>query len=286
MTHPRFAQRHARAAHERLVLSRTDDGCLVYAATDPQHVYLVAGPPETPTCTCPDFRAHQTDPGWRCPHILAVLNHNRKAEPSATTEAAAERAAIQVEGRPRKRGNGPAGNGQTQMILKRSVSPDGRIDALSVEFACPIDGLPPEAIKLRAAQTLELQTSIVRDFLGARPPANASNSRNGNNQKTEAEPEASSLVPARLVSVGGLDGKWGRRLFLNVQVNGRTAKLFGTPKQLQAALATAGFPNVAIAEGAQLNLPCQVIAAPSPDGRYLNIVQVFPELHAQAGRRS
>lgn len=74
-----------------------------------------------------------------------------------------------------------------------------------------------------------------------------------------------------------MDGKWGRRLFLTVQVNGHAAKLFGSPKQLQAALATAGYPDASVAEGSTLNLPCQVIAAPSPDGRYLNIVQVFPD---------
>jgi hypothetical protein len=81
-----------------------------------------------------------------------------------------------------------------------------------------------------------------------------------------------------------MDGKWGRRLFLNVQVNGRTAKLFGSPKQLEAALTNAGFPDIEITEGVQLNLPCQAIAAPSPDGRYLNIVQVFPEAPAPARR--
>ena len=30
-------------------------------------------------------------------------------------------------------------NGPTQMVVKRSVSPDGRIDSLSVEFTAPVE---------------------------------------------------------------------------------------------------------------------------------------------------
>jgi hypothetical protein len=81
---------------------------------------------------------------------------------------------------------------------------------------------------------------------------------------------------ARLLSIGGLDGKWGRRLFIAVQVNGRTAKLFGTPNQLAAALASAGYPNREIAEGLALDVPCRAITKPSADGRFLNVEQLLP----------
>ena len=277
-----------RPVPEHFVCSHTDDGCLVYAATDPQHVYLVAGAPGQPTCTCPDFREHQAEPGFRCAHILAATPASSEGQTSFLNEAAEERAAIQAESKPRKRGNGAAHNGNgkgygyAQMILKRSVSPDGRIDALSVEFTCPVEGLAPEAIGARAASTLDLQAQIVRAFAGPKPPT-----KGGNGHATHDVPPVShdnGRVPATLLTVGGMDGKWGRRLFLNVQVNGRTAKLFGSPKQLEAALSTAGFPDIEITEGVQLNLPCQAIAAPSPDGRYLNIVQVFPEAPAPARR--
>lgn len=282
MARPTLVARPRRAP-ERFVLSRTDDGCLVYAATDPQHVYLVAGTPEQPTCTCPEVRAQQADPAFRCPHMLAVFPPYTTADALSTRELTEERAAIQAEAKPRKRGNGNGaasnGNGHghlpTQMMLKRSVSPDGRIDSLSVEFSCPVDSLAPDAMLARAASTLDLQAQIIRAFVPPKPPSNGGNGHD----KPESAPVAADTgrVPATLLTVGGMDGKWGRRLFLTVQVNGRAAKLFGSPKQLQAALATAGYPDASVAEGSTLNLPCQVIAAPSPDGRYLNIVQVFPD---------
>jgi hypothetical protein len=267
-----------RRTPEQFVLSRTDDGCLVYAATDPQHVYLVAGTSDRPTCTCPDARAHQADAAYRCAHMREVHPTALPNTNSAVTELADERAAIQAESRPRKakaNGNGHS-HLPTQMILKRSISPDGRIDSLSVEFTCPVDGLAPDVMLARAANTLDLQAQIVSAFVPSKPPANGGNGHD----VTDEQPLQgdSGRLPATLLAVGGMDGKWGRRLFLTVQVNGRNAKLFGSPKQLQAALATAGYPDATVAEGATLNLPCQVVAAPSPDGRYLNIMQVFPAI--------
>lgn len=288
MARPALVARPPRTP-ERFVLSRTDDGYLVYAATDPQHVYLVAGTLDRPTCTCPDARAHHADTVYRCPHMRAVNPPDPAVDAQATLDLAEERAAIQAEAKPRKRGNGgvPNGNGHShppaQMILKRSVSPDGRIDSLSVEFTCPVEGLAPEATLAQAASTLDLQAQIVRAFVPPKPPSNGGDGHSMSDQPVV--PAETSRVPATFLTVGGMDGKWGRRLFLNVQVNGRTAKLFGSPKQLQAALATAGYPDASVVEGTTLNLPCQAIAAPSPDGRYLNIMQVFPEADLP-GRRT
>lgn len=275
MPQEQLDRRHTRTTHEPLVISRTDEGFRVYAASDPGRVYEVAGSPEAPTCTCPDFRFHHADPGWRCKHILAVLDHAGQVHESArTTDAveAEERAAIQEEGRGRtKKRTKAQGNGAAQMILKRSVSPDGRIDALSVEFSSAVDPAAGEEIKARALATLTLQAAIVEGFV---------NGRRAERPRAAEEPappkERDGAVPARLLSIGGLDGKWGRRLFISVQVNGRTAKLFGTPNQLGAALATAGFPNREIAEGVTLDLPCRAVTKPTADGRYLDVEQILP----------
>ena len=81
-----------------------------------------------------------------------------------------------------------------------------------------------------------------------------------------------------MLGVGGLDGKWGRRLFLRFDVRGRPLRLFGAPKQLADSIAAAGFPDLAddVAEGMRLNLPCRVTMKPSNDGRFLDIVKVLP----------
>jgi len=56
------------------------------------------------------------------------------------------------------------------MIMKRSVSPDGRIDSISVEFSLPVSGCSNGDIKQRALSTLELQKEIVGAFLKLNGP--------------------------------------------------------------------------------------------------------------------
>jgi hypothetical protein len=156
------------------------------------------------------------------------------------------------------------------MLIKRSVSPDGRIDSLSVEFSCPVEKVPAKEIKARALKTLSLQSEIVEGFLNGRkkdnvPPPVQNNGSGG-------------PVPAQLLNIGGMNGKYGRRLFINVKVNGQTSKLFGNRKQLGEFIAAAGFASMAdnIDEGMQLNLACRAITKPSEDGRFLNIERVLP----------
>ena len=50
------------------------------------------------------------------------------------------------------------------MLIKRSVSPDGRIDSLSVEFDCPVEEQSLEETVGRARKILELQREIVGHF--------------------------------------------------------------------------------------------------------------------------
>src|SRR5207247_9184357 len=74
-----------------------------------------------------------------------------------------------------KRARKPA-NGSTQMLIKRSVSPDGRIDSVSVEFSMPVSDISNGQIKDKALKILQLQKEIVGTFLklnGQKAPANA-----------------------------------------------------------------------------------------------------------------
>jgi hypothetical protein len=299
MTNAELAKRQERAIRETLVIAETQEGFRVYAPTDPKRGYLVTGSAEEPACTCMDFQTHASDPAWRCKHILAVLGQQQAgngapAEPDQ--HEAEERRAIEGENAtPRKRtttntkGNGS--NAAPQMLLKRSVSPDGRIDSLSVELSTPLENVPDDAIRARADQLIELQSSIVGRFLSrgqqaaATRPAPRTNGQSGQPSST-ATPGGGPAVPAQLVDVAGMDGKWGRRLFINVQVNGRTLRLFGTKEQLQQQVRSAGYlAPEHLCEGAVLNIPCRVRTKPSPDGRYTNVEQVLPaDGHAQLTR--
>ena len=298
MTNAELAKRQERAVRETYVIAQTQEGFRVYAPTDPKRAYLVTGSAEQPACTCPDFGLHAADPTWRCKHILAVLGQQQAgngAPAAADPSEAEERRAIQEESRaPRKRKavstNGNWATGTGHMLVKRSVSPDGRIDSLSVEFSAPLDSLPDDAIRDRAQQLIALQSSIVGGFLSRRGPAPAArptarpNPQSGRPSQT-AVPGGSPAVPAQLVDVAGMDGKWGRRLFINVQVNGKTLRFFGRREELAAAVAAAGFNGVAIEEGIALNLPCRVTTKPSPDGKYTNIDRVLPANGQQQPRK-
>src|SRR5439155_4942430 len=125
-------------------------------------------------------------------------------------------------------------------------------------------------ITSRAQRMLALQARIIERFLDGNSAAN--------DGRSNTEDEADGSVPARMLNIGGMDGKWGRRLFINVQANDQTMKLFGNSKQLAEAISAAGYSNLAekIAEGVQLNLPCRVVTKPSADGRFLNIERVLP----------
>lgn len=274
MTQQQLEKRKDRAENEVFVLSQTEDGYRVYNPAFPSKSYIVSGSPEAPACTCPDFEGHQNDPQWRCKHILAVLDHVQKSgscAPPVATAVDEERTAIQEEANSKSR---PAplptvGNGTPQMLLKRSISPDGRIDSLSIEFSWPVEGTPREEIKDRAEKILDLQAEVIEVFLNRNPNGKTDKAPgNGNN----------GAVPAQMLEIAGINGKWGRRLFITIQANGNSLKLFGNKKELADAITTAGFPNFAanIAEGVRLNLPCLVTTKPSGDGRYTNIEKVLP----------
>jgi len=262
-------------ANDMLVIARTDEGFRVYSPADPAKSYIVSGSPKAPVCTCAEFQYHEGDPNWRCRHIRAVLAQLNPGlgERSADPDEAAERAAIQAEGsaRPEQAARSePARNGVSQMLIKRSVSPDGRIDALSVEFSCPLGNDSAEAVKEQALLTLKLSDEIVASFLEV----------NGKPGGQPAGPQSQSdgSVAARMLSIGGVNTRWGRRLYIAFEANGEKLKLFGSRKRLADALVEAGYPQAAekIDEGTELNLPCRVTTRPSEDGKYTNVERVLP----------
>lgn len=265
-----------------LVISEAKEGFRVYSPEDPKTIYLVAGSPETPTCTCPEFDGHDSDPDYRCPHILAVFE---EAQPVISRAERTEKLQSRQKPNPVAPSVAPQnGNGASQMLLKRSVSPDGRIDSLSVEFSCGVEKATGRDIKTRAVAALKLQDEIIETFLG-----NGRTKRpNGNGEaRGNCETPTNGAIPAELVAVQGMDTKWGRRLFISVQANGDRLRLFGSRKQLGEALVAAGRRELSddIREGLSLRVPCRVTTKPSPDGRYVNVERVLPPA-SNGGRRT
>src|SRR5262249_27429027 len=149
-------------------------------------------------------------------HMLAVLNLlNRSTEPPVQTK----------EPKPAKEDNVNEAVNGLRMEIKRSVSPDGKINSLSVKVLYPIESNASEDIKHDTERLLAVVSDIVENFKGEdiKAPEQRSAQQNSGNGS----------VPAQILSVGGMKGTWGgRRLFLNFDVNGQTLKLFGTRNEL------------------------------------------------------
>ena len=260
---------------ETLIIAKCDEGFRVCSPLTPGKQFVVSGLPESPHCTCPDFVRLGGDGTWQCGHIQAVLREAGLAgvaQTSLTPAPVKSRGASESKPTGRKAQGGRNGNDAT-MLLKRSVSPDGRIDSLSVEFSCSVGNVTAQELKQRAEKILALQAEIASGFLNAHGNGNGKAGDNG---------IIVNAAPGQLLAVASMTGKWGRRFFINVLVNGQVLKLFGSEKQLAEAVTAAGFASVAdhIAEGMALNLPCRVVTKPSPDGKYINVERVLP---AQAG---
>ena len=295
MTDSELEQRRARAMNETLVIAPTEGGFRVYNPANITHIYMVSGLPDLPKCNCADFENHKSDPDWRCKHILAVLNEFEKRQvpivASPTPEPAEEKEVEAKPGEPveKKKTKATRNSQQSQLIIKRSVSPDGRIDSLSVEFSNPIDSETDNEIKERAAKALSLQSEIVHEFLnqnGKRkvpseapkaPTAATTQTSGTTNSPLQPAKGADGAVPAQLLNIAGMNTRSGWRLFINVQVNGTTLKLFGTKRELSDYVAAAGFTGIAdrVEQGMTLNLPCRALTKPSPDGRYINVERVI-----------
>lgn len=318
MTQQQLEARQRRAQEAPMVMQRTAEGYLVYSAANPSKAYQVKSQNGRLVCNCPDFQNNTEDPEWCCKHILAVLDKYSEAvqtKPEETqTEEAEERAAIQAEAAaaPKQRarrapvnGNGRAtlapppndkakrngnGNGVAQMLIKRSISPDGRIDAVSVEFSTPVNGTPVAQIKAQALKTLKLQNEIADAFLNLN--GNGEQKPRSQPRKSETEPPPSApangeAVPGRLLDVGTSNGRYGPRLFISVQANGKRYRLYGSAKQLAAYVGYAGEQIQAgeLEAGLKLNIPCRVVLTEAGNG-FVNVTRVLrPALPPEKGRK-
>jgi hypothetical protein len=162
------------------------------------------------------------------------------------------------------------------LLIKRSISPDGRIDSIPVQIDLLLSGQPASQIKAQAKRALKLQTEIIREYLS--DVAESDGEQNGLSIIDPMSPLPLPGEPARLLDIGALEGKWGPRYFINVKVGSQMARLFGNPKQLVKHLVGVGLilTPEAISAGLQLDLPCRAVIERSADGRFLNVVAIYP----------
>jgi len=250
------------------IIARTGDGFRVYTPGNLGDVHTVRTN-GIPTCTCREYNAPGRGERAPCIHISVVLAAQGGRFAPQAIPAISPATRVTKADNPERGGSVPSEDTTRQMLLKRSVSPDGRIDSLSVEFSLPVAKLSTSDIKASASRALALQSEIVESFLGSKG--------NGNGQSHETEHDDGTIY-ARITGVDAMDTKWGRRLYLTFAVNNERLRLFGSPRRLGEILTFAGFPEHSrqITEGLELDLPCRVIVEPTPDGRYMNVRRVFP----------
>ena len=271
MTQEQLEIRTQRARREPLVITKAGDAWNVRSAANPSQSYEVSPDGDGLACSCPDFQTHfEEDVQWQCKHVLAVQDYLARNDASAPSDGETyideERAAIQTETATELQNGEPRG----QMLVKRSLSPDGRIDSISIEFSFDLIKETAAKLKARALKALKLQTEIAEGFLAqkkANSKANGAEAANGDG-----------TIFGRLLDIGYMNGQYGMRYFLNVEVSGKRARLFGSQKQLAVAISAAGreVSPLQIEPGFRLNWPCRVLTEPSRDGRFLNVTQVLP----------
>lgn len=285
MTQAQFEARKERSENGTLIVSKTEDGFRVYSISNPSKIYQVKQEGERWTCTCPDFEFHSADSTWRCKHILAIAPWKpieRTGASSLSVQPVAEPPAPtgnreQPPPRKRKAQDHPMPPVPVQMMMKRSVSPDGRIDSISVEFSLPVSGYSNGEIKQRALATLELQKEIVGAFLKLNGPKESQILRQSPQPQKPVSGDGKPVF-ARMIDIGKVNGKWGERYCINFQVNGRRSRLFGSAEQLAEHIRAAGYEieSENIEDGLRLNLACRAVTKPSDDGKYLNVERVLP----------
>jgi hypothetical protein len=289
------------------VVAEAERGYLVYSPDNPQARFNVSGTPAAPVCTCPEF-VNQRDPRYRCGHIQAVFGGrgtNGGFEGMDPIEAEERRAIQEESGVPQRDTNLQPPRFPSDLTLKRSISPDGRIDSLSIELSSSVHEANFEATMNQATMALSLEDAIVKTFLAqnprnraqgnGKPPTNGShppqtsgyNSQGGppSNGQYQQQPQYQAPsngnagpLPATIKGVGGQNTRNGWQLFLAVEEGGKQIKHFGDRKKLCDFLAAAGahFEQYQLQPEMPLNIPCMVITAPSQNGKYTNITQVFP----------
>ena len=269
---------------ETFVIAKTEHGFRVCSPLTPAKQFIVTGIPDNPECTCENFVHPERPPDWQCEHILVVLNQPNGTGPmlqneTSRVESVNGNGTAEPPKNGRKRGpNGKNGKGSI-MLLKRSVSPDGRIDSLSIEFSSPLGSMSDEEIIVHAGKTIAVQTAIAGGFLTA-------NGSNGNGKSSHQNGETAvpnDAVAARMVGVSKINSRFGARPVLNVQVGAEVLKLFGSMKQLAEAVKAAGYDAVAqkLVEGMKFDLPCRVVT--KPNGEYVNVDRVYPPENGSKG---
>ena len=244
------------ASSSMIVSRRDDDTYRVYDANMKGSVATVTVQGDELDCSCGGRARSEPGMSRACDHLRTIL----------------ERLPDEHSASLKQRG--------CQLLLKRSVSPDGRIDALSVELSTAVDPRDQDLLLRRGEYLLDLQERLAQTFRLGQADRRPKAGKNGHVQRQpDLRPQRHDLPgqPARALSVGAIDTRYGRRFFLKMEVDGKQCRFFGSRAKVAKALGDAGYPIEARAlyEGLEVGIDCRARTKKSKDGRYTNVVALY-----------
>lgn len=236
----------------------------------------------TGSCTCPDFQVRIAQEGRICKHIAA-----------AAITALAPQVGVSSPGN----GNGSVkanGNSNAEVAplifrIRRSVQTDGKA-AVQVEVQARVTNDEAQD-RETASYAYELL-----ERLASQAAKNSAPSDNNAHRELDSPSVATttpikprrvaaasktSPVPAVVTKIDRMKTRQGESLFLKVDVNGETVRVFGRPEELAERLEASGYdiPASEIEAGMELHLPCLVKLGQGNSG-YKIIEEFLPEAAA------
>jgi hypothetical protein len=235
----------------------------------------------TGSCTCPDFQVRIAQEGRICKHIAAA---------AITALAPQVGVSSPPNGNGSVKGNGTANAEVAPLIfrIRRTVQTDGKA-AVQVEVQARVTNNEEqdretasyayellERLASQAAKNTAPSENIARDF---EPPSAATTTPI--KPRRVSATSKTSPVPAVITKIDRMKTRQGDSLFLKVDVNGETVRVFGRSEELAERLEASGYdiPASEIEAGMELHLPCLVKLGQGNSG-YKIIEEFLPEAAA------
>ena len=234
------------------------------------------------SCTCPDFQVRIAQEGRICKHIAAA---------AITALAPQVGVSSPANGNGSVKGNGTANAEVAPLIfrIRRSVQTDGKA-AVQVEVQARVTN-DEEQDRETASYAYQLLDRLASHAAkSTAPSANIARRELDSPSAATATPikprrvtaaSKTSPVPAVITKIDRMKTRQGDSLFLKVDVNGETVRVFGRPEELAERLEASGYdiPASEIEAGMELHLPCSVKVGQN-NGGYKIIEEFLPEAAA------
>jgi len=236
----------------------------------------------TGSCTCPDFQVRIAQEGRICKHIAAAAITALAPQVGASSPA-------NGNGSVRANGNGSAEVAPLIFRIRRSVQTDGKA-AVQVEVQARVTN-EEEQDRETASYAYELLERLASHAAKNGAPSDNNARREFDSPSaataTPIKPRRvtaaskTSPVPAVITKIDRMKTRQGESLFLKVDVNGETVRVFGRSEELAERLEASGYdiPASEIEAGMELHLPCLVKLGQGNSG-YKIIEEFLPEAAA------